>query len=84
MMNTNKENGPKVRWTPLVLGVRKDVWLKLVDFELLDVNFVDRHITERSIYLADDLEPDYNISGLKAKYAITPVGPIFKLERLAN
>ncbi len=68
-----------LRYFQNVLGVRKDVWLKLVDFEPLDVSFVDKYIMERSIYLADDLEPDYNISGLKVKYNLTSIGPILKI-----
>jgi hypothetical protein len=63
-----------------VQGLRKDVWLKLVDFKPLEVDFVDRYIYNRPVYLADDFEPDYNIDGLKTKYDLVPVGPIIKVE----
>jgi hypothetical protein len=63
-----------------VQGLRKDVWLKLVDFKPLELDFVDRYIYNRPVYLADDLEPDYNIAGLKTKYDLVPVGPIIKVE----
>ena len=54
--------------------------MKLVDFKPLELDFVDRYIYSRPIYLADDLEPDYNIAGLQTKYNLVPVGPIYKVE----
>lgn len=68
-----------LRYYQKILGIRKDVTLKLVDFDPLDIEFVDRNISKRPIFLANDLEPDYNISGLKTRYEIIPVGPIFKV-----
>lgn len=68
-----------LRYYQDVLGMRKDVRLKLIDFDPLDVGFVDRYIHKRPIYLANNLEPDYNITGLKLKYDVVPVGPIFKI-----
>ena len=68
-----------LRYFQEVQGLRKDVWLKLVDFKPLELDFVDRYIYNRPIYLADDLEPDYNIAGLQTKYNLVPVGPIFKV-----
>lgn len=68
-----------LRYFQKVKGIRKDVWLKLVDFKPLKLEFVDRHIDNRPIYLADDLEGDYNIAALKTKYNLIPVGPIIKL-----
>jgi hypothetical protein len=69
-----------LRYYQKVHKMRKDVWLKLIDFEPLDLEFVDRYINQRPIYLADDLEPDYNIAGLKTKYNLIRVGPIIKIE----
>ena len=68
-----------LRYFQRVEGIRKDVWLRLVDFKPLELEFVDRHINQRPIYLADNLEPDYNIEGLKSKYDLVPIGPIFKV-----
>lgn len=68
-----------LRYFQRVKGMRKDVWLKLVDFKPLELEFVDRHINNRHIYLADDLEGDYSIAALKTKYELVPVGPIIKL-----
>jgi len=69
-----------LRYFQRVEGIRKDVWLKLVDFKPLELEFVDRHINNRHIYLADDLEGDYSIAALKTKYDLVPVGPIIKLK----
>ena len=69
-----------LRYFQNVAEVRKDVWLKLIDFEPLNIDFVDKYIGSRPIYIADDLEPDYNIAGLKAKYNLIPIGPIIKIE----
>jgi hypothetical protein len=68
-----------LRYFQRVEGMRKDVWLKLVDFKPLELEFVDHHIDNRHIYLADDLEGDYSITTLKTKYDLVPVGPIIKL-----
>ena len=77
-----------LRYFQKVEGMRKDVWLKLVDFKPLKLEFVDRHIDDRPIYLADDLEGDYNIAAIKTKYNLVPFGPIIKLipkkQRLAS
>jgi hypothetical protein len=69
-----------LRYFQRVEGIRKDVWLKLVDFKPLELEFVDRHINDRHIYLADDLEGDYSINALKTKYDLVSVGPIIKLK----
>jgi len=69
-----------LRYFQRVEGMRKDVWLKLVDFKPLELEFVDRQIKNRHIYLADDLEGDYSIAALKSKYDLVPVGPIIKLK----
>jgi len=77
-----------LRYFQRVEGIRKDVWLKLVDFKPLELEFVDSHINHRHIYLADDLEGDYSIAALKTKYDLVPVGPIIKVkpkkEKLAS
>ena len=70
-----------LRYYQKIHNERKDVWLKLVDFEPLELDFVDRHINQRPIYLADNLEPDYNIAKLKTKYDLVPIGPIIKIKQ---
>ena len=69
-----------LRYFQRVEGIRKDVWLKLVDFKPLELEFVDHQINQRHIYLADDLEVDYSIAALKSKYDLIPVGPIIKVK----
>ncbi len=69
-----------LRYYQNVHGMRKDLTLKLVDFEPLDVAYIDRHIKDKKMYLADDLEPDYNIQELKKRYKVTPVGHIFRID----
>jgi len=69
-----------LRYFQRVEEMRKDVWLKLVDFKPLELEFVDRHIKNRHIYLADDLEGDYSIAALRSKYDLVPVGPIIKVK----
>jgi 4-amino-4-deoxy-L-arabinose transferase-like glycosyltransferase len=69
-----------LRYFQRVEGIRKDVWLKLVDFKPLETEFVDRQINHKHIYLADDLEGDYSVVALKSKYDLVPVGPIIKLK----
>jgi hypothetical protein len=69
-----------LRYFQRVEGIRKDVSLKLVDFKPLELEFVDRQIKDRNIYLADDLERDYSITALRSKYDLVPVGPIIKLK----
>jgi hypothetical protein len=67
-----------LRYFQRVRGVRPDVRLTLVDFDPLDIAFVDQHIDKKPIYLAD-LSPDYNIAALKGKYGVIPVGPIYRV-----
>jgi hypothetical protein len=69
-----------LRYFQAIKQVRGDVRLKLVDFEPLKIEYIDRHIHASPIYLANDLEPDYNIAGLKARYNLIPYGPIFRVE----
>jgi hypothetical protein len=69
-----------LRYFQNIRRLRSDIRLELVDFEALKIEFIDRHINTSPIYLANDLEPDYNIAGLRARYNIVPYGPIFRVE----
>jgi len=59
--------------------MRTDLWLKLIDYDSLSLDFVSTHIARSDIYLASDLEPDYNLSEIRKHYAVVPKGPLFKI-----